>query len=456
MNELVVFLSIVYFVLIGLEVILAFGLLSESPFLTIPISFGLGTGMGSMQLYIYSRLNIGWNPILLITPWLMLFVLKFSSIKKSLFPVLNSIITNKKFSLFSKLFFALTILLILLALFEADLRPVTLWDGFAGWLMISKIFFIDKSIKSSSLIYINSEYPLLVNLGATYIYIFLSHINDRVILIYFWAYYAFTGAVFFQYLKKITKTLPAIIFTFLLLSTQNILRHGGRYDVGDADLILGYYILCSSVIYLNFHKYKKISSLILLQVFLAITSLVKNEGIFFSLATEIFVFFNLIKHKKYRDLLLVFLWIIPVVDWQLYKLISNLPKVPGYLSFSPHYERTFKILVLFLKEFFNISRWNFLWILFLASSGYIITAKKKSVTMFLYLTVFSQLLVYFIVYIFSDSGVGFVAYVQNTFDRLLLHLAPTALLGSAISFDFQAILNKLHVKMRSYYDKILI
>lgn len=449
MSELIIIFSLLYFTAIGFAIFQIFNFPPKNYYLKIPLYFGIGSGLGSVQLYLYSRTNLSWNPILLILPWAILFLISLKRVsKENLYSLLKPKIFRYKETPLINFFSLLIILLIVFVLIEADIRPVTLWDGWASWLLIPKIFFFDGTVKSEALRYVNSEYPLLVNLGVTYLYIFLHQINDRVILIYFWAYYAFTGFIFFAYLRHMKKNSSAYVFTFLLISTQNLIRHGGRFDAGDADLILGFYIFCSSIIFLFFNKYGKMKTLVLLQIFLAITSLIKNEGLFFSAMIEIFIAYTLLKTKNYNQLITILIWIIPIFDWQIYKILFHLPRIPGYISTVPHFERLFAILILFFDEFFNIPRWNFLWVLFLICFIYYLLQKRKTEVDLLYNLVFSQLIIYFIVYIFTNSAIGFVPYVQNTLDRLLLHLAPLALLASAMSFDSERYLKILSPKMK--------
>ena len=55
----------------------------------------------------------------------------------------------------------------------------------------------------------------------------------------------------------------ALIFTFLLLSTQNLVRHGGRFEAGYADLALGFYIFLSVLLLLDYLKIQNKKALFL-------------------------------------------------------------------------------------------------------------------------------------------------------------------------------------------------
>src|SRR4030067_1512713 len=107
-------------------------------------------------------------------------------------------------------------------LIEALIRPVGVWDAVAIWLNKSKIFYLDGSLVPSHFIHIDSGYPLVVSLLGTFIYIILGHVNDTAVLITSFAFYSFLALSFFSILKEKFGVKYALIFTLLMVTTQNL------------------------------------------------------------------------------------------------------------------------------------------------------------------------------------------------------------------------------------------
>lgn len=424
MSEILALFSIIYFTAIGFLLIRFFQLLPSKTYLELPLSFGLGCGISAFQLYIYSRLGLPWLPLFLFFPWIVLLLFYLYKNLNNLSVSFPSYMKIDALPWIYKAILLLTVVLILFVGFEAILRPVTSWDGWTDWILKAKIFYIDKSVNKFSLAYLQSDYPILISLVATYVYLFLGQLNDRVVLILFWAYYAMTGVIVFASLWKKIEFKHVVVVTFLLLSIQNLIRHGGRYEAGDADLILGFYIFSTSILLTMYHKIKKINLLILLELFLVFTSLIKNEGLFFAIVVQIIVVLTILRGKNIKSIFFFLIWLIPVLEWQIFKQIIHLPTLPSYISLIPHPERVILILIETSKEFFNIFRWNLLWISFLLCFIYYKTQKKENSVTLLYFLFFMQLANYLGVYFFTN--VDLITHIHNTFDRLLLHIAPLA------------------------------
>lgn len=429
MNEAIVLLGLIWMTCIGYVIIKFFRLLDNSSDIEkLPYSFGLGAGVVAIQLYLYSRLHVSWNIFFLLLPWI-LFLILFFRIKT--FWTHPAFVKNIK--LVDKILIFFIITLFLFVLLESIIRPVTAWDGWASWLLRAKIFFIDGSIRSDVFSYIPSEYPLLASLMSTFIYIFLGVVDDRTVLLLYPAFYIFLSMLFYFSSRRLLGNTSALFFTFLLISTQNVIRHSGRYEAGQADLIQGFYIFASSLLFVVYLRSKSLGNMILLQIFLGITSLIKNEGVSFVIFTQVLLAIFLLRKKLYKHFFSFLFWIIPFVDWQLFKFFHQLPKAPSYLHSSFHLERLPLILEEFTREFFNIQNWNLLWpVFFLSFFVFLFSSKRNIYTLALYLLIFLQLWVYMGIFFFTSPNPAL--HIPNVADRALLHLAPSAVYAVSISF----------------------
>ena len=156
MNTIIALVSIIFITSIGYAVLLILNLKSLS------LSYGLGVGLIAAQLFIYSRLQIPWQKELLIIPWLIIFiiaiVLKYKKLKS------KKKIKYLKLPRMSRtqiILLAGILLTIAYTTFEALIRPVTVWDAWATWLLESKVFFIEGKINPEVFTYITSDYPLV-------------------------------------------------------------------------------------------------------------------------------------------------------------------------------------------------------------------------------------------------------------------------------------------------------
>lgn len=423
MNELFAILIIFFISLIGSTIIVIFNLLpKQNIFSLLCYGYGLGIGLAGMQLFLYARFGITYSAPVFVAPWII--VAGFGIFKTSRYQLENLHIP--KLRIVDWLFIIGTISLTLFVLFESLLRPVTAWDAFSSWLLKSKVFYLDKGITPGVFQYIESDYPLIIGLAGTFFYIIIGSINDRLVLILSSAFYIATGGIFFFWIKKQTTFRLALLFTFLLLSTQNLIRHGGRYEAGQADLALGYYVLAGTLLLLEYISSKNGRVLVLCAIFLGICSLIKNEGMFFAACAAGVGIVYVIKNRIYKHLLAFLFVVIPVIDWQVYKVFFDIPKLPQYITFTPHIERSWVIVKGFIYQMFNIQNWNLIWIGFAFSLAILVKGKKSYQVSILLFFILFQLFIYFGVFILTR--VDPAEHIQNVFDRLLIHITPLVML----------------------------
>lgn len=419
-DVLIVILSVVFITAVGFFVLKWLNLLSgKSNLLVLGYSYGLGVGLISLQLYLYSRLNIPWVEYLLVVPWLIA-IMFYAYIRRN---KLRFNFKAPKLSRIQCLLILLVLLTVLYTLFEALLRPVSVWDGWAIWLMKSKVFFIDGNILPSTLNYVRSDYPLVVGLLGTFVYLMLGKVNDTAVLFASFSFYLFLGILFFAIVKERFGLSYALVVTFLFLTVQNLVRHGGRLEVGQADLALGYYFFICATLLLVYIKDNNFKILVLLNIFMGITTLIKFEGIPFVLVVEAVILYKIFTKKLYTHLSATLLWVIPVTDWQVYKMTNHL--VYTYFSGRPIVVTTAKTINAFrvtLLELIKVKSWSLLWLTYF----YSLFAYKKFKNrefLILNLLVISQLIVYFLIYIFTENNAP-----ESTIERLLTHLAPMVML----------------------------
>ena len=424
MNILIVLLTVCFVCLLGYLFIKTFNFLPGKEDLSVlGHSYGLGIGLISLQLYLFSRLNISWDRYSLIFPWIVFFALVYI-FKKPKFNLTFKFEKLNKISLFLMILILISTAYVLL---EALIRPLAVWDGWAIWLLKSKIFFIDGKIIPSVLNYVKSDYPLVVSLFGTFIYIVLGHVDDTAVLLAFFAFYLFLGIIFFSYIKERFGMTYALLMTFIFLTLQNLIRHGGRYEVGQADLALGYYIFLSETLLLDYIKKQEIKKLILLNIFLGITGVIKFEGLPFVLAAQGVIAYFIFKERKYKKFISGLLWILPVAEWGLYKRINNVSVNYFYVhQFIFSLSKIPSSIKDVFKELVNIKSWSLLWFSYFFLI-FCFGVKKTELTV-LNIFILLQFFAYMMLYFFTVGNSP-----ESSIERLLVHIAPLAMLYVAIA-----------------------
>lgn len=439
--EVYIFLTIIFISVLGFLILCNFSFFDEKSLLeTIPYSFGIGIGMISFILFIYSLTGLPFKHNVIVLLFLIIFVFLLLLIWNRK----NKIEFFFKFS-FSPLFsffLFLTILLSLFVVFESLLRPLYAWDGWATWLMMSKVFFIEKKIGHDMYVYLSTDYPYVISLFISFLYISIGFIHDRAVLLLFSSFYIALLIVFYFSIKKYGSSKIAIVFTFLLASLQNLIRHGGRFEAGHVDLPLAFYIFLSLQLLFSYLETKKIKMCILLNIFLSIAALVKNEGLLFAAIINLILTINIIKKKQWNHIFGFIPFMFLYGSWYVFKLMFSVPK--NYLFNNPSidFSRTFSVGKKLLEEFINIQNWNLLWIIFFVGLLYYLFSKKSTMLTTIIIIMICQIIGYFLIFMISPVIPEVHA---NIFDRLLIHLAPIALFFIGILFNREVKKNEVNL-----------
>lgn len=426
MNLFLVIFTIFIILLSGFLFIKTFNFFDNSPLIEkLSFSWGLGAGLISAQLFLYSLIGIQWNKSSITLPWLILGVIFLINTHKLTIPKVPTINLNN----FYKIFLIMLLSLIIFVGIESVIRPAQAWDAFSNWVFRPKVFFINNNLDLDYVQYTRDDYPLILPLIGTYGYITMGEVDDKYILLLFYMFYLAIGGIFFSFCIKNFNIQTGILFTFLLLSIQNILRHGGRYEAGQADLALGYFILTTSVVTYYFIKFKDNKYLILALIFAGLTAQIKNDGMPFFLIINLVIFFFITRWKKIK--LYKYMLISPIIigPWLIYKALNNYP-VNFLLTdgLNIQLDRSLIVFLSMSKEFFNLQNWNLLWIILLFTI--IIYIKNLKLTKILILILTLQWLSYFLIFLMTPREPQ--GHIENVINRLYLHIAPLAMLIIAI------------------------
>src|SRR5690348_1919642 len=136
--EILITLVLIFFLMaVGITAIDFFKLLPTFSLLEkLPISYGLGFGMVTLEMLLLSLFKIPWSVALVTVPWIIVFGI-----------FLRPSFLMKGFSLdkVSKILILGIVLTVGFVVFEALIRPLSAWDGWANWFIGGKAFFLSKS-----------------------------------------------------------------------------------------------------------------------------------------------------------------------------------------------------------------------------------------------------------------------------------------------------------------------
>jgi len=412
MNELLVISLIFIQILMGY--IFSRFLLKEQSFLDVlPISFGIGVGISSYILFLFSILKVPWSPFLLLLFSIVLFILY----RDYLSEIHLGKIKFFHFNLIQKILIALNVLTVGYTFIQVLLRPLYAWDGWAIWLLKSKVFYYDRFLNPEIFHQVKDSYPYILSLNSTFYYLFLGRPDDKAVLIGYFAFYLMSGLAIYTILKKRIGFTKALIASFLFYSLQNVIRHGGRFEAGYSDLALGFYIFIAFLVFKESIMEQSSKLFFVLGVVLGITSLVKQEGLLAVSLIISLVLYSVMRHRvKLSNTLYIFWGFIPLIFWIFYKWHYSI-SYSLYENFNIQMSRFDDIVFEFLKELLNIQNWNLLWIVFLISLPILFMIRKIRFEMYL---VFTIIIGYAIVFLGSPHDP--VVHIPNTINRLFLHI----------------------------------
>lgn len=430
-------LIILFIFACGYSVINLFGLQIKSLIEKLSCSWGLGVGLIGTQLFFYSLLAIDWTKFTFVAPWVVIILFSFWKNKPKF------ILKKGEFDRAEKFFLILILLLLGFTAFESIIRPVQAWDGWLNWLLRPKVFFLNNNISLDYVRYTTDGYPLIIPLMSTFYYKLIGQVNDKEVLLLFFTFYLAIAGLFYTKSKEMVGRKLALIFTFLLISTQNLIRHGGRYEAGHADLALSYFILASSCLLINYLKTRAFKDLFFLNIFLGFTALIKNDGVPIFLIGNLLTVFYVIKYKKLINAASLIPSIFLFGSWNLYKHLNDYPKnwIAGSGSF--HYDKIEQIVIAMSKEFFNFQNWSLLFIVFIFALIIYYKDIKKILPVFLLMLV--QFFFYVLAFILSPF-VNPVIHVAGVINRLYIHIAPLALLITVALISINTYVEEKHDK----------
>jgi hypothetical protein len=285
-------------VLLGAEVLgilLLYSLQHKESEIDLPglfgLSFGAGTGMMTLGMFILAYWHLPITPARWLALWaILIFILGirilFSPFKfKRWFRQMVQRSAIPKWDRLCTGLLALICLIWAMTLIDSISQPLTTFDARAIWAMKAKSMAEAKTIHTEDFLeparlHAHQRYPLLLPLAECAIFQLAGFSDDRYVKPLFPAFFGALLLLFFSSARRSRDPLRALLTTAALavLPVYSIFANGG-VSSGYADLPLSYFALAAAICLWDFCTKGGRGSLILFILLGASTAFIKNEGL---------------------------------------------------------------------------------------------------------------------------------------------------------------------------------
>ncbi len=410
-----------------------------TPLEAIGLSFPLGIGVISVEMFIIGLVCAQFRTGLILAPWIALIAYNCIFLRPY-FKYKLSFKTNPS-SRVEKIIFSFICFEVIYTFFRALIKPIESYDSVAVYALKSKMLYLAGTLPQDFFTKIannfhgaHPDYPLLIPMAETWFYTFISNFNDFLVKSIFPIYFLSFVIVFYFILKRILGSrFIALLFTFALVSIKQFNDYAA---IGMADLILGIYF-CLSFFYLflwirNNNRYV---FLLLSLLFSILTLWTKNEGLILVAINGIILLLFLLKNNARwtKEILIpVFLFFLIIIalafSWIGYRSYLGLVNenfnfsMVSFKTFVSNFNKIPHMLYEYQKQIFGFKKWNIMWITIL----FLFVARFKRCisrdVLYPTLTIIMFSAGYSFMYISSTVEVKY--FLTKTTSRFLLHILP--------------------------------
>lgn len=426
--------------------------LYRKPVLFLPeklaLSYCIGLGLITLEMVLLSLFSIPFSAVVIASVWLPVFIaaVSISLMMRGMDLLHRRPAGGGRFSLPEKFFLSGIIFETCYAFFRALIKPIEAYDAIAIYALKAKAFYLAASIPHDFLKVLGDpvshpEYPLLLPLAESSVYVFLGSLNDLLVKVIFPLYYAAILVILYYVLRRFVARKAALLFTFLLAT----IPHFNEYaTTGYADLLLGAYYSASFFYLLLWIGERKTVFLVISFLLSGLGIWTKTEGLALAAVNMAVALIALIGSKKadIRNGIIFIAASVATISSFLYtKALLGLRVHENVVGFN-WYEwfgsmmnigRIPLILYELQIQFFGPKKWNIIWILFIAA--FVLNFRKaftgmlQPVTLALLLTFGAYISVYLIT---PQASIEWQ--ISKTASRFLLHFVPVVVLWLAVLY----------------------
>ncbi|MBI5344639.1 MAG: hypothetical protein HZB21_01390 [Deltaproteobacteria bacterium] len=430
------------------------------------VSFMLGLGLVSQQMFLYSLLSIRFSFFHIAAPWAAAYLAgifapsfpprgEAAGRRPRSAPVKKDSSLPSGIGVFEAILIFIIAVQVIYVFFFATTRSIRAEDAWAIWFLKAKVFFAEGSVPGDFLLdgyysYDHPDYPLLIPLSIAWIYTVLGSAREMLAKVIYPLQFISMLFIFNYAVRKAADARTALLFTAFLSFTPLIVIHagglqkeiGGLYSgdfTGHADLALSVYFLSGGAFFYLYMLERKYAYLLLTAVFMAMGAWTKNEGLPFAAVGAVFIGLSQFRGCRAPIKVLAsaaFLFLLFIAPWPAYKAHLGLKsEYAANLSLSTIGDNMERLVLvprrmagyMFGKTvFFNLTWWAYAASLLLNRRG-----SFRRPLLFLNALVFLQLAAYAFIYIISPAGIEWQ--LGTSLERLILHLVPLSMMITAIN-----------------------
>jgi len=427
--------------------------LYRRPILFLPeklaLSYCVGLGFMTIEMALLSFFKIPFTIAAMVFAWLPFFIaaMAIGYISKGMGLLHRKAEDDgNRFSLPERFFIFGIIFEVGYALFRALIKPLEAYDAIAIYALKAKAFYLASSIPHDFLKVLGDpishpEYPLLLPLAESSVYVFLGYLNDLSVKIIFPLYYIAGLVVLYFVVRRFAVRSAALLFTFLLATIPHFNEHA---TIGYADLLLAVYYSASFFYLLIWIRERKAAFLILSFLLSALCIWTKTEGILLTSVNMTIAFIYILRFKKddlrrgiiyiaaNAALISVFLVTKRLLGLQVHGNIVGL-NLSEWFGSMMNIKRIPFVLYEFQIQFFGPKKWNIIWIIFIVAFLFNFRKAFMETLRPVTLAILCILGAYTFVYLIAPQE-AIEWQISKTTGRFLLHFLPVVVLWLALLF----------------------
>ncbi len=409
------------------------------------LSYGAGLGLLSFIMFLFSLTGLRFSVFTISVCLIASMILFFRANSKNVGFNLNSDLLTRKISFYEIIFFVFVILMFLHVLLSSLALPLDYWDSWAIYGFKAKAIYFTKTVpidffSDHTKAYANLDYPLLLPLVESWIYMAISSWNDQIVKIIFPLYFLSFVIVFYFSLRCFAAKKFSMFFTLLLLTipyfTENV-------SFALSDFIFMFYYFVGLIFLVRGYTLGNIRFFYLSALFSGLAAWTKNEGTVVCLFNILLALWLMKSTSKKFDarliksfLIYIFLSLLFIVPWLSFKIALNLSNWAfnernlNYAYVVSNFDRLPIIIGWIFKTMLLYRLYNFVWILYF----FVIILNISKLKLAPYGSIFLSIAFYISVWVFVYIITPFdlIWTMSTSGDRLLLHVSPIALFLCAL------------------------
>jgi hypothetical protein len=415
------------------------------------VYFGLGAGSVALFSLFCLLLRVPFFWVVVILPLLLLALILNGSFRRLVLIRIQAGGAGKsRDSLTGNLnvFGIIIAFAVLLVLFNSLIFPMRFFDSRVLWNFKAKIIFERNTVYcgdflDASRIHLHPDYPLMLPALEAFVYEIIGEPDDWAIMLIMPLFYIMLLFFFYDSVKSVSGRKVAMLSSASLALLPPFFMLDGPVHSGLADVPLAFFFSVSFLSCCMYMRKRCVEFLVMGGIFGGFCCMLKNEGVLLALLNLSCVLFYSLLYSRETTVRAVLSFAVPAVLVYLPNFLlthsipgqplSGEPEIRGYLHglkkivTGECLSRIPVIAGYYLREFFlRINRWGLLWYAFLFGlAAAFIRGNRKEVIAAVVPVIY--LLCMAFVYAVTPYPQGFIAHMDISLHREILHVAPSVL-----------------------------